>query len=31
MKRQGRTVRLDSRGRQIDEDEDEHNNRSRWN
>ncbi len=30
MKKQGRTVRLDSRGRQIDED-DEHNNRSRWN
>lgn len=30
MKKQGRTVRLDSRGRQIDED-DEHNDRSRWN
>ena len=30
MKKQGRTVRLDSRGRQIDDD-DEHNNRSRWN
>jgi membrane associated rhomboid family serine protease len=30
MKKQGRTVRLDSRGRQIDED-DEHSNRSRWN
>ena len=28
MKKQGRTVRLDSRGRQID---DEHNDRSRWN
>jgi membrane associated rhomboid family serine protease len=28
MKKQGRTVRLDSRGRQIDED---HNDRSRWN
>ena len=31
MKKQGRTVRLDSRGRQIDEDDDEHNDRSRWN
>ena len=30
MKKQGRTVRLDSRGRRIDED-DEHDNRSRWN
>jgi membrane associated rhomboid family serine protease len=30
MKKQGRTVRLDSRGRQIEDDED-HNNRSRWN
>ena len=30
MKKQGRTVRLDSRGRRIDDD-DEHNNRSRWN
>lgn len=30
MKKQGRTVRLDSRGRQIDDD-DENNNRSRWN
>lgn len=30
MKKQGRTVRLDSRGRQID-DEDEHNDSSRWN
>jgi membrane associated rhomboid family serine protease len=30
MKKQGRTVRLDSRGRQIDED-DEHDDRSRWN
>jgi membrane associated rhomboid family serine protease len=30
MKKQGRTVRLDSRGRQIEDDE-EHNNRSRWN
>ena len=29
MKKQGRTVRLDSRGRQIDDDE--NNNRSRWN
>jgi membrane associated rhomboid family serine protease len=29
MKKQGRTVRLDSRGRQIDEDE--HDDRSRWN
>jgi membrane associated rhomboid family serine protease len=31
MQKQGRTVRLDSRGRQIDEEEDDHNNRSRWN
>ncbi|WP_058188168.1 rhomboid family intramembrane serine protease [Terracidiphilus gabretensis] len=31
MKKQGRTVRLDSRGRQIDDDDDEHNNRGRWN
>jgi membrane associated rhomboid family serine protease len=30
MKKQGRTVRLDSRGRQIDEDDDP-NDRSRWN
>jgi membrane associated rhomboid family serine protease len=30
MKKQGRTVRLDSRGRQIDDDN-EHNNRSHWN
>lgn len=30
MKKQGRTVRLDGRGRQIDE-EDDHNDRSRWN
>jgi len=31
MKKQGRTVRLDSRGRQIDEEDEDHNDRSRWN
>jgi hypothetical protein len=30
MKKQGRTIHLDSRGRQIDEEEDQ-NDRSRWN
>ena len=31
MKKQGRTIRLDSRGRQIDADEEDSNDRSRWN
>lgn len=31
MKKQGRTIRLDSRGRQIDADDEDPNDRSRWN
>jgi hypothetical protein len=31
MKKQGRTVRFDGQGRLIDEDDQKHNDRARWN